>query len=1510
MPKRTSRRGLFTSRNNLFSFGRRKSKQTAGRTITSKRTELGRRLEALEDRRMLSVSPATVEFDTATAFSAGEDGTGGSGPGLFVEVSGSNLIGTPDSGRRLRIDLSASGTAEASDFSPATQFVTIPALDYSSSKIISLLASDTGKTGSVYGLQSGGVTITDDATIESTEDFGIELTDFGADIVLNNGVSNVSSAAASVNITDNDEAKVSIVDQKFSEATGTAMVEIKLDTGGSELPADITVDVSTSDSSPAEGSATEGSDYTEYSEDDLKIFSAGSKGGSFFVPVSIDSDNLVEGDEVLTVTLSDLMSSGPGVVFASGGDSADITIEDDDTVTLSFSKSSDSAGEPIVSSDVDVDVDLVFSTTGSGKIELATDLTVGIDITPDTTATNVTDFTLSASSLTFTGTDTKKTLTISVIGDPLVEGDEIVDLDLSLDSSTPAGLIDQASLGAISNYELTIVDDDAATLSISSTASVDELNPGALEPATLKYTVSLTKPAANDITVPVALDPSSTATLADSDYTAPGVTEVVIIQGTLSAFFDVTVNEDNVVEADESLIYKISDPGVSGVTLGTDTATSTIANDDTSKVSILAGMTKIDESAGTATFSILLSQESSSATTVSFSPSFADGDIDAADIDVSGIEEVVTKGPSPVVFAAGEQLKFITVPIVNDSLLEAPEDLVMAIDSVVSTGGLAVSIDGANGKATTTIEDNDPVTVSVSDATVVEGDAGTTKAMVTVSIDNTLDADLEVTFDATDSLTAPPSEKAKSGVDYTAITDGTVTISKGSKTATILVDVIGDGDVEPDEIFDVVLKSTDNSLVKVSPTAAQVTITNDDDAIVSISGDSVTEGGMATITLTNTGSTTETFFVELMTIDQTAVEATDFSGIASKLVEFKAGTTSNTDLMIATTQDSVVEGLEQFAVQIINVWEDETMTTPANGVTVTTDTTNVIISDDDTATVSISGDVSIDEGNPAAAKTMQAITFTTDKKAQHPIVLSYTSTDVHTDGDDYSGGSGTATIKPGDFDTTVYIEIGRDLEVEGDENFEVSFEITSSTGTVGEGTDKSTVTINNDDSATVDVLDFGSILEGTSGTSPGPFGTTLVNVTVELTGDVQDAFDVDLKAMGLSAADHNVATGKVSFPADSKSGATMTFPVEVVADDIVEPDEVFNVAVTGVSNSDISDAGGETGEITIEDDDTASISIVSEQSQPEGKAGTSDFFVDIELSGYVQEAFEFKFDVSDGTATTGDSDYIDPGTGTLKGVFPANSMDGHIISVPFEVVGDVDVEDDETVIVDISDIDSVPTGGMDIGVITIGDGSEPVTITNDDSLTVTITKPSDGDGAEDAGTSDDGEFLVNLVGGTSSETLFVTLSIGGSATAGADYSPVGTVVTFNPGDTTKSIPVTVLDDLDLEGDETVVATIQSVVGTDAGVDDPTIGVPSSATVTIEDNEVEITDISIKGATWTVDAYSLTEAELHTPGDPDSTLPWVNLNTIEVTFSKEPVGTLNDDTLSLVGVSGATYTPTS
>jgi hypothetical protein len=81
----------------------------------------------------------------------------------------------------------------------------------------------------------------------------------------------------------------------------------------------------------------------------------------------------------------------------------------------------------------------------------------------------------------------------------------------------------------------------------------------------------------------------------------------------------------------------------------------------------------------------------------------------------------------------------------------------------------------------------------------------------------------------------------------------------------------------------------------------------------------------------------------------------------------------------------------------------------------------------------------------------------------------------------------------------------------------------------------------------------------------------------------------------------------------------------------------------------------------------------------------------------------------------------------------------------------------------------------------------------------------------------------------------------GTATVGSDYTSVTQTLTFADGDATdKTVTIPILDDALIEGDETVNLMLSNPTG------GASLGTPSSAVLTIVDNEATSTEICTNG----------------------------------------------------------------
>ena len=108
--------------------------------------------------------------------------------------------------------------------------------------------------------------------------------------------------------------------------------------------------------------------------------------------------------------------------------------------------------------------------------------------------------------------------------------------------------------------------------------------------------------------------------------------------------------------------------------------------------------------------------------------------------------------------------------------------------------------------------------ISVGDVTINEGQAGTTNAVVTLTLSAPSSNTVSVTYTTANGT-------ASAGSDFTA-TSGTATFGPQATSTTISVPVSGDTTVEPNETFLVNLTAPVNATI--ADAQATVTIANDD----------------------------------------------------------------------------------------------------------------------------------------------------------------------------------------------------------------------------------------------------------------------------------------------------------------------------------------------------------------------------------------------------------------------------------------------------------------------------------------------------------------------------------------------------------------------------------------------------------------------------------------------------------------------------------------------------------
>jgi len=390
------------------------------------------------------------------------------------------------------------------------------------------------------------------------------------------------------------------------------------------------------------------------------------------------------------------------------------------------------------------------------------DVTVSFSTTDDTATTADNDYASTSGTVTIPAGSTTATVIVPVNGDTTVEPDEI--LFVTLANPVNANLGNTDGVGTIEN-------DDAPVVSIDS-PSVVEGNAGT---ADLVYTVSLDQPSTEDVTVEVTTT-DATATTADGDYVT--TTEIVTIPaGLTEATFTVPVNGDTTVEPDETVTATLSAPTNATLDPVASVGTGTIINDDGAALSI-DDVTLVEGDAGTTNAMFTVSIDNPSTQDITVDYVITDDTATSADADYVPVTGTAT-------IPAGSTSTTIDVPVTGDTTVETDETFTVDLSNPTNA-----TI--ADNQGVGTIENDDAPTVSISDATVVEGDAGTADLVYTVSLDQPSTEDVTVEVTTTDG-TATTADG-----DYVATTE-TIVIPAGSTEATFTVPVNGDTTVETDE---------------------------------------------------------------------------------------------------------------------------------------------------------------------------------------------------------------------------------------------------------------------------------------------------------------------------------------------------------------------------------------------------------------------------------------------------------------------------------------------------------------------------------------------------------------------------------------------------------------------------------------------------------------------------------------------------------------------------------------
>ena len=1287
------------------------------------------------------------------------------------------------------------------------------------------------------------IPIINDAAVEPSEQFLVNLFNIQADWI------DTASSDLQAVVTINDAPSImSIEDVSVNEDSGTAVLTVTLD---QPLLSDITVDFSTADQT-----AIASEDYL--SQSGSITFQAGEQ--SKTITISLIDTDLIETDETFLVNLMNLQANGLDVIL--GDNQAEVTIVENNQAAFS------------------IDNVTVDENAGTATLTVTLDHPVNAEVsvdfaTVDYSAVNSHDYQATSGTLTFDRNEVSKTITISLVDTDNVELTEsfLVSLTNIQANGHNVGFADQWA-------EVTIFDDDQTSLSINN-VSIDE-NAGFVE-----LTVSLDRPEEFSFTVDFAT--TSSGALSGLDYqTSTGTLQFNI--GDTSKTITIPIIDSDLVELDETFLVTLSNvqAGFVAPKIANSQAEVTINDDDQAKLSI--NDLSVNEEEGTAIVTVTLDHpvdsmisvdyatvDSSAVSptdflaksgTLTFNPgdltqtisiSLVDSDLieidktflinlfnlqtngrdvtfvddqaevtivdtDQASLSINDlsvdenegtatltvsldrqVDSVVTVDfatadnsavdPSDyqafngtLTFEAGELTQTITISLVDSNNIELDETFFVNLTNIQSNGQDVIF---AKAQAEVTILDDDWASLTINDASVNESEGVVT---LTVSLDKPNDTLFTVDFATTDS-------EAHNSTDYQAST-GTLQFDVGDTSKTITIPIIDSDLVELDETFLVTLFNVQSGFVapRFIDSQAEVTIIDDDQAKLSINDLSVNEEeGTATLTVTLDQLVDTSISVDYSTIENSAESSSDFQAKSGTL-SFDAEELTQT-ITISIVDTDLVELDETFLVNLSNI--------QANGrnVTFADDQAEVTIVDTDQASFSIN-DLSVNENEGTAT-----LTVSLDHPVDTTVTVDFATADNSAvNSVDYHSASGTLTFNPSDVSKTITVSLVNSEIVEIDKTFFVNLSNIQANGfNVGFADQQAEVTIIDDDQAILSIDDI--VVNEDIGTA---------SVIVSLDYTLETAVTVDYQTVSVTAVENSDFLSKSGTLTFNPGVASQTIEITIVDSDTAELTETLQILLTNLQvESNLVTLPDPQSEITILDDDQILISI-NDVSVDED-AGSAQLTVSLDQP--IGASVTVSYNTSALTATAG-TDYLES-SGTIT--FNANETTK---TITIDIIDNDLVEADETLLVSLSQIESVANLGFadDQGIITIHD---------DDQAAISIDDISVN---EDAGTA----TLTVTMNQQIDTTVTVDFETqNGSALNDADYASTSGTLTFNPGETTQTIHLTILEDNLNEQPESFFVNLTNLQSN--GFD-----------VNLADDQAEVTILSNDNATLSINDVEVNE----------------------------------------------------
>ncbi len=962
--------------------------------------------------------------------------------------------------------------------------------------------------------------------------------------------------------------------------------------------------------------------------------------------------------------------------------------------------------------------------------------------TAEGSATAGEDFIGIADTLIIPAGQLSRTIEVAIIDDLLVEGDEAFSVVLS----NPQGAV----LGAPATTTVTITDDDQPLPTIQFASAAESF--GEAEGA-VSLTVELSAVAADEVTVGwSAIDGTA---VHGEDYT--GVSgELTIAAGQLSGVIELTLLDDALPEDQETFSVVLDGPV--GAELGlTDSMTITIEDDDaiSSFFHVEPENAFVNEGEGPVELTVVLDPPAEAVVTVRVATIVGTAEPGADYVEHDQV----------LVFDIGETSHTVTIEIIDDTTYEAGEIFTVQLLSPTGSAGI-----GEPSVATVEIAANDdaPI-VYFADGGLVQAEYGASESIGEISFPVRLTEASGVvaqvdfaTFD----------DEAIAGEDYVE-TSLTLVFEPGQVEQLVTIPIIADDIPEEEEEFRFELSSPVGcSLDFLLPDHGSVNVYDNQEVAFVEAAVSQSEGaGSVELTIRANQFPQRNLHLEWRTSDGTASADLDYEGMTGN-AEIEGGDEIEVTISIPIFDDNLSESDETFFVTLFHA--DRAAIVEPSTVTVT------IIDDDEPAIMFDGSSFAADEDGGVAV-----ITVVVNQVQDHDVSVDWAAADgTATFGDDYTTAAGTVTVPAFASSAEFQIDIVDDADSEADETIQLSL-----SGAVG-------IALGEPSAATLTILDDDRLpVVSFAGDAFMTFETAdAVELTIVLneSGDAPVVVQVDTSdGTAVAGSDYIAVSETITIPV---GGVTATVTVPLIADGLIEGDEIFTAALSVPQGAELGQP--EITAVTIVDDATLPlVSLATDAIALNEHLGP--VVIDVVLDRVPVHTVTVRATTADGEAVAG-TDYL-----ALDTIL---TFDPGVTNVPVivEIIDDLIYEFEEGFSIALSEPSGVVLDTPSSASVTIEQSDWPpfVFLADGGSYTAAYTAfEQNGQIAIPVHLSDPS--------GVTAEVDYATS--GGTATEGEDYEGVSGTKVFVEGQTEHLIVIAIQADAAADSGETFEIALSNAV---------------------------------------------------------------------------------------------------